>query len=139
MNKYIPYNITCPLASCSRSNTCARYANYQKAKAEEASFMVLNTDLLQVEGEGCPYHLVSERQRWARGFSRLYKSIPSGNAKYLNVYTPFTQRRFYKAKNGEFPLNPQMQAELLEIFKERGADLSLGFDSYEEQDVLVEK
>lgn len=50
MNKYIPYNITCPLASCSRSNTCARYANYQKAKSEEASFMVLNTDLLQVEG-----------------------------------------------------------------------------------------
>ena len=32
-----------------------------------------------------------------------------------------------------------MQADLLEIFKERGADLSLGFDSYEEQDVLVEK
>ena len=54
MNKYIPYNITCPLASCSRSNTCARYDNYQKAKAEEASFMVLNTDLLQVEGEVCP-------------------------------------------------------------------------------------
>ena len=51
MNKYNPYNITCPLASCSRSNTCARYANYQKAKAEEASFMVLNTDLLQVEEE----------------------------------------------------------------------------------------
>ena len=121
MNKYIPYNITCPLASCSRSNTCARYANYQKAKSEEASFMVLNTDLLQVEGEGCPYHLVSERQRWARGFIRLCKSIPSGNAKYLNVYTPFTQRRFYKARNGEFPLNPQMQADLLEIFKERGA------------------
>ena len=63
MNKYIPYNITCPLASCSRSNTCARYAHYQKAKAEEASFMVL----------------------------------------------------------------------------ERGADLSLGLASYEEQDVLVEK
>ncbi len=103
MNKYIPYNITCPLASCSRSNTCARYANYQKAKAEEASFIVLNTDLLQVEGEGCPYHLVYERQRWARGFTRLCDSIPSGNAKYLNVYTPFTQRRFYKARNGEFP------------------------------------
>ena len=49
------------------------------------------------------------------------------------------ERRFYKAKNGEFPLNPQMQADLLEIFKERVADLSLGFASYEEQDVLVEK
>nr|WP_302230281.1 hypothetical protein [uncultured Prevotella sp.] len=49
------------------------------------------------------------------------------------------ERRFYKAKNGEFPLNPQMQADLLVIFKERVADLSLGFASYEEQDVLVEK
>ena len=49
------------------------------------------------------------------------------------------ERRFYKARNGEFPLNPQMQADLLEIFKERGADLSLGFASYEEKDVLVEK
>ena len=98
MNKYIPYNITCPLASCSRSNTCARYANYQKAKAEEASFIVLNTELLQVEGEGCPYHLVYERQRMARGFTRLCDSIPSGNARYLNVYTPFSQRRFYKAR-----------------------------------------
>ena len=81
MNKYIPYNITCPLASCSRSNTCARYANYQKAKAEEASFIILNTNLLQVEGEGCPYHLVYEHQRWARGFTRLCDSIPSGNAR----------------------------------------------------------
>ena len=139
MNKYIPYNITCPLASCSRSNTCARYANYQKAKAEEASFIILNTDLLQVEGEGCPYHLVYEHQRWARGFTRLCDSIPSGNARYLNVYTPFSQRRFYKAKNGEFLLDPEMQEALLEVFKKRGADISLGFDCYEYQNVLVEK
>ena len=77
--------------------------------------------------------------RRARGFTHLRDSIPSVNARYLNVYTPFSLRHFYKAKNGEFPLNSQIQAELLEIFKERGADLSLRFHSYEEQDVLVEK
>ena len=104
MNKYIPYNITCPLASCSRSNTCARYANYQKAKAEEASFMVLNTDLLQVEGEGCPYHLVSERQRWARGFSRLCKSIPSGQCQiseriYAIHPAPFLQGKEWRVSS----------------------------------------
>ena len=36
----------------------------------------------------------------------------------------------YVTEYTSFPLNPQMQAELLEIFKERGADLSLGFDSW---------
>ena len=51
MNKYIPYNITCPLAFCSRSNTCARYANYQKAKAEEASFMVLKSRFTSLDAD----------------------------------------------------------------------------------------
>ena len=54
-------------------------------------------------------------------------------------YTPFSQCRFYKAKNGEFLLDPEMQEALLEVFKKRGADISLGFDSYEDQNVLVEK
>ena len=45
----------------------------------------------------------------------------------------------YVTEYTSFPLNPQMQAELLEIFKKRGADLSLGFDSYEYQNVMVEK
>ena len=35
--------------------------------------------------------------------------------------------------------DPEMQEALLEVFKKRGADISLGFDSYEDQNVLVEK
>ena len=106
MNKYIPYNITCPLASCSRSNTCARYANYQKAKAEEASFIILNTDLLQVEGEGCPYHLVYERQRMARGFTRLCDSIPSGNAEISERIHPLQPAPFLQGKEWRVPPRP---------------------------------
>ena len=59
--------------------------------------------------------------------------------KYLNIYTPFTQRRFYKAKNGEFALNPEIKKELLSIFEQKGTDISLGFDSYEEKEVYLEK
>lgn len=139
MSKFIPYHIVCPMASCTRSNTCARYANYLKEKAEADSFEVLNLDHLKIAGDSCPYHLVTERQRWARGFARLCDSIPKGNSRYLNIYTPFTQRRFYKAKNGEFALNPELQKELLSIFEQKGADISLGFDSYEEREVYLEK
>ena len=139
MSKFIPYHIVCPLASCTRSNTCARYANYLKAKAEADFFEVLNLDHLKIADDSCPYHLVTEHQRWARGFARLCDSIPKGNSRYLNIYTPFTQRRFYKAKNGEFALNPEMQKELLSIFEQKGADTSLGFDNYEEKEVYLEK
>lgn len=137
--KSITFEAACPIASCSRSNTCARYAHYQKALAQEDAFLVMNLNRLQVDADTCPYHLVVEKQRWARGFKRICDTIPSGNAKHLFWSTPYTERRFYKAKNGEFAIDPATQKELLAGFKQRGADLSVGFDSYEEKEVLLEK
>lgn len=136
---YISSDVTCPLASCSRSHTCARHANYQKALTQEATFSVMNPQLLKVGDDSCPYHLVVEKQRWAWGFQRIYDSMPAGNTHYFSHSTPYTERRYYKAKKGEIPIEPEMQAQLLAIFKRNGANTSLGFDRYEEREVLVEK
>lgn len=139
MNKNIPSTAACPLAFCSRIATCARYAIYQKALEEEDTFCMMNPRLLKTGGDTCPYHLVAEKQLWARGFKRICATIPSGNAKHLALSTPYTERRFYKAKNGEILIKPEMQQTLLDIFRSKGADMSVGFDSYEEKTVLVEK
>lgn len=136
--KKISLSVVCPMASCTRSNTCARYAQYVKALTCADTFEVLNVKHLQCEGEKCPYHLVSEKQVWARGFQRIYSTIPAGRTHYFYSRTPYARRRFYKAKNGEIAIDPDMQQHLLSIFREHGADMSIGFDSYEEKDVLVE-
>lgn|GEM_PF-2844606 len=81
---YISEEATCPMASCSRSNTCARHAGYQKALAEKATFSVLNPQLLKLDGNNCPYHLVAEKQLWARGFKRMYDTMPSGNTHFIS-------------------------------------------------------
>ncbi len=137
--KDIATSAACPLASCSRIDTCARYATYKKALEEEDTFSVINPQLLKAGGDTCPYHLVAERQRWARGFKRISATIPAGKAKYLSHCTPYSERRFYKAKNGEILIEPEMQQTLLDIFRSKGADMSVGFDGYEEKTVLVEK
>ena len=137
--KYISLEVTCPMASCSRSNTCARYARYQKALAVEEVFSILNPHVLKIDGNTCPYHLVAEKQLWARGFKRIYNTMPAGNTHYFSHCTPYAERRYYKAKNGEIPIEPEMQKELLDIFEHNGADISVGFDNYEERLVLVEK
>lgn len=136
---YISEEVKCPLSSCARSTTCARFSGYQKALAEAATFSVMNPQLLGVSGDTCPYHLVAEKQLWARGFKRIYNTMPSGNTHYFSHCTPYTERRYYKAKNGEILIDPKMQKELLAIFKRNGADTTVGFDSYEERVVLVEK
>lgn len=81
--KNIPHCVVCPMASCTRSNTCARYAQYVKALANADTFEVLNVKHLVSEGEKCPYHLVAEKQVWARGFLRIYNTIPSGRTRYF--------------------------------------------------------
>ena len=136
---YISEEATCPMASCSRSNTCARHAGYQKALAEKATFSVLNPQLLKLDGNNFPYHLVAEKQLWARGFKRMYDTMPSGNTHYFSHCTPYAERQYYKAKKGEILIDPEMQKELLAIFERNGANTSIGFDSYEERVVLVEK
>ena len=137
--KDINYSATCPMASCSRSNTCARHIKYLKSLAEADTFEVMNVQTLQLSPDTCPYHLTIEKQRWARGFKRIVDTIPWGNAKRLYMCTPYTQRRFYKAKNGEILIEPEMQQTLLNIFGQNGADLSVGFDNYEEKEVLLKK
>lgn len=136
---YIPSCVTCPKASCTRSNICARYAEYQKAKVESDTFKVLNPERLKLDGASCPYCLVAEKQLWARGFKRIYDSIPSGRTHRFYLYSPYSPRTFYKVKNGEKLIEPEMQKRLLAIFKEKGADMSIGFDSYEEKVVLVKR
>lgn len=136
--KYIPFRVACSMASCTHSKTCARYAQYVKSLAEDDTFEVLNAKRMNLKGDNCPYYLIAEQQVWARGFQRLYNSIPSGNAHYFYNRTPYTQRRFYKAKNGEILIDPNMQSALLKVFERNGADISIGFDEYVSQDVLVE-
>jgi len=58
---------------------------------------------------------------------------------YFSHCTPYAERQYYKAKKGEILIDPEMQKELLAIFERNGANTSIGFDSYEERVVLVEK
>ena len=134
----IPYSAKCPNAACSRSNTCARHAYYLAALKEKDCFQVMNLELLLADGAPCPYHLTALKQRWARGFTRLYASIPHGSVHYFYMYTPYTKRRFYKARKGEVLISLEDQQQLLAAFKRCGADMSLDFDGYEEHDVLIE-
>ena len=45
--KKISLSVVCPMASCTRSNTCARYAQYVKALTSADTFEVLNVKHLQ--------------------------------------------------------------------------------------------
>lgn len=140
MDKTVGFDIVCPLASCKRSTQCIRYANYLKAKVEQVCYGVLNLDCVPHDEErGCSHFLVSQRQRWAKGFRRMFNTMPVSNTHYFWHKTPYVSESSYcRAKRGAILIDPAMQKSLLEVFECNGADISMGFDDYVMQDVLVE-
>ena len=85
--KKISLSVVCPMASCTRSNTCARYAQYVKALTCADTFEVLNVKHLQCEGEKCPYHLVSEKASMGKGIPAHLQYHPGGkNPLFLFPY-----------------------------------------------------
>lgn len=141
MSNEINFCAVCPMASCKRNNQCVRYAYYLKAKQEDDSYQVLNFNRISYDADkGCSRFLVWEKQRWAKGFRRMFNTLPVSNTHYFWSRTPYHSESSYcRAKRGALLIDPDMQAALLKVFKYNGADVSIGFDDYEIQDVLVEK
>ena len=142
-NKNIPEKVACPMASCLHCDTCVRYANYLKYQTTQDTLEIINPKLLSPSQEGngkkaCPYHLVVKKQLWAKGFQRMFATIPSGNTWHFWHRTPYYSESSYcRAKRGAILIEPEMQQRLLALFKKNGADTSIGFDEYVEQDTYV--
>lgn len=138
MEKIIHSEAVCPLASCKRHATCYRYAHYLQAKAEEDTFEIMNTHRISIKDTGCPHYLIKETQRWAKGFKRMFATIPSGNTHHFWTRSPyFSETTYCRAKRGAILIDPAMQRQLLKLFADNGADITLGFDEYVEQEVIV--
>lgn len=134
MDKYLPLTILCANDSCPMAGQCLRYTKYIEARTTELSLQILNASLLDVTDEGCEYIHIPRTEMQARGFEKMYDSVPRRAA--INLWRDFprcgSRRQFYRLLNGEVALSIDYQEEIKNFFDSRGADTSLGFDHYEE-------
>lgn len=134
MENNIPPIVVCETEQCAMAAQCSRYQKYMEERRQSLVLQILNTSLLEVSEEGCKYLHIAREVTAARGFSKMYGTIPRGCAK--NVWQDFplniSRRQFYRLMNGEVQILPEEQAEVLTYFKSLGADTSLGFDAYEQ-------
>lgn len=130
---YISKNVVCDADSCAMASQCSRHQHYQEARKREMVLQVLNTSVLEFGDGGCEYLHIDKAVKVARGFKKMYASIPRGAA--VNVWQRFpfhiSRRQFYRLRNGELNILPEDQSAILAYFQLLGADTSLGFDKYE--------
>lgn len=98
-------------------------------------FSILNPDRIACNEQGCAYRLQKKIIRMARGFRRMFGTIPSANTPHFWHFSPYISESTYcKAKRGAILIAPDMQQKLLRLFEQNGADISIGFDEYVEQE-----
>ena len=138
MENQISLSAACPCQACRKSGTCIRYRNYAEAIETKPSFEILNTQKLSLPDEDCPHYLVESQERWAYGFKNLYASMTVEAAHGFWMLTWFgSESTYYRYKRGEYGLNPKDQKRLLKIFQADGANISVGFDRYQDETVYV--
>lgn len=134
----IYYSECCPMAACAKSTTCVRYANYVKAIAERDSFTILNETRIHPDVNGCPYYLVPKSIRVAYGFTRLYKTIPVGNARNMSWGIRWgSDSTYFRTKRGDRGLSPAEQQSILATVKKYGGNPDVGFDRYQDEVTYV--
>lgn len=131
-------HIVCPIKSCKMSGQCVRYKRFQEAEEDAESYETLNPKKLKPDEQGCEHRLVSQQWRMAYGFCNLYQTLPVSAASRFYTELPFSsETKYYRYKRGAYPIEPLLQEQLLEIFRKKGGDPSVGFDRYQYQEVLV--
>ena len=73
--KKISLSVVCPMASCTRSNTCARYAQYVKALTCADTFEVLNGSTCSVRARSAPI-ILCQKNKYGQGDSSA-STVPS--------------------------------------------------------------
>lgn len=116
------------------ASQCMRYTKYTEAQETELSLNLLNISLVNVTADGCEHIHIPQQVTVARGFKGMYDSVPRKAARNLWQSFPCcrSRRQFYYMLSGDVPIYPEQQKKILYFFAERGADMSLGFDTYQE-------
>lgn len=113
---------------------CKRHTDYLEAKKDTLVIQVLNTSQVDVTADGCEYLHIPRRVIEARGFKKMYESVPRKYSKNLWQSFPHcnSRRQFYRMLAGEVPLYPEEQQDILAFFAAHGVDVSIGFDAAQE-------
>ena len=134
MTRYLPPTVVCGNDECPMAGQCMRHMDYVEAKKTVLVLQTLNTSCVEVTADGCEYLHIPQKVMEARGFRKMYDSVPRRYSKKLWQSFPHcgSRRQFYRMLAGEGPLYPEEQQDILGFFAARGVDTTIGFDAMQE-------
>ena len=127
----IPENwVLCQNGQCPKAEQCLRHLACLQAPASVKRWKCLLPNA--TNEEQCEFFQIAEKASMARGLNNIYRAIDSKKVRSiirLNLTSFFGSKgSYYRYKNGERVMNPQMQQQVSDIVHQYAPDAEVSFD-----------
>jgi hypothetical protein len=120
----------CPNRECKMAETCLRHQVYMQAPPKYNRWMCVLPNAL--EEDNCRFYQKAEKVTMAQGFESIYKNVESREAcsqiRYALTGHLGSKGTYYRYKDGERLINPQLQQEMIDIVHQYAPDVEVHFD-----------
>lgn len=139
MNDKINYSdvphtfVYCGVTTCPQADACLRHQAWKCVPTTQHFLTQINTRHLEAMGNKCNHFLKTEKQLYAKGFTKMAGCFTVKTAKTFrtNMLKLLGYRNYYLTRKGERLLSPQEQEAIVNLAKKLGLEMEDYFDAYE--------
>ncbi len=131
----MPYNYEmCLNEKCPKAETCLRQIATRSVPEYIPFWKIVSPTYLAKQEGDCPYYRASTKVRFAKGCLQLLEGLPHKQMREViaKLISSFSERTYYRIRNGERLLSPAEQGRVMNILKRCGVSMPQVFDAYVE-------
>lgn len=135
-NKSVPYHFAhCFNNQCSKAENCLRNLAARNTTEEYPFVNIVNPVCIPADTSHCTYFQSNQKMRVAWGITHLLDNVPCKSVHELKdqMISHFGRGKYYRFYRKECYLTPEDQAYICRLFRQKGIQEELSFESYSEE------
>lgn len=127
--------VVCYSSKCPQREHCLRWQAAHRVKPDERIVTCINLLRPDTTNGSCQDYRDNKPVRIPKGMIHFYDNMPGKLEREIksSLIARFTRVGYYKLRNGERQITPQIEREIAEICLEHGWSQPLVFDEYTEE------
>ncbi len=127
--------LVCYYGQCERREHCLRWIAGPYVPETDGVLTCVNVMNKEVRKGCCPFYKPDVPVQMKRGFTHLYDDMPKrmGTDIRLELDGHYGHTMYYKYRNGELPINPDMQRHIVEVCRKHGWTAEPVYDATTEE------
>jgi hypothetical protein len=122
--------LVCFIDSCPLREECLRWLVGQYADTTPMALTAVNPRNPQIGGDGCIMFRRKERAVMKRGFTRLYREMPTYMEQNIRqmLIAIFTRKKYFEMRRGDRLITPEQQQDILDVCRRYGWTGPIAYD-----------